>query len=155
MPFESLAGRRFALLTTSRRNGVAVPTPVWVVVDEHKAWVISRGPGKVKRIRNNPAVEIGPCTMRGRPRGEAERGVARILDGDPPASVCRALRRKYGPMPTISRRLAKVFRKPLWVVEIAAPMSAEPHADIDDRDATVRRQRPLRARSQGSPANAD
>ncbi len=121
MPFESLARRRFALLTTWRRTGVAVATPVWVVVDDSKAYVISRGPGKVKRIRNNPAIEIGPCTMRGRPLGEAEPGVVRILNAEPAASVCRAFRRKYGPVPAISRRLATVFRKPLWVLEIAAP----------------------------------
>jgi hypothetical protein len=64
----------------TQRDGSAAP--VWAAVSEGKAYVISRGPGKVKRIRNIPAVTIAPCTMRGRERGAEIRGEARIVGSD-------------------------------------------------------------------------
>ena len=148
-PFESLTKPRFALLTTWRKNGTAVATPVWVAVSDNKAYVISRGPGKVKRVRNNPEVTIVPCTMRGRVRGAEIRGVARMVGTDcPTRSVRRAFRRKYGPMPRITSAMARLFRKNLWLIEIEAepvsnPMpTAEPAAAVRSR-----RDRPLIARS--------
>jgi PPOX class probable F420-dependent enzyme len=118
LSFESLQGR-FALLTTWRKNGNAVTTPVWVVVDDGKAFVVSRGPGKVKRIRANPKVEIGPATMRGRPRGDAQQALGHVVPGAIPPSVRRAFRRKYGPLPAVGRLAARAFRKELVLLEIA------------------------------------
>ncbi|MDQ1374505.1 MAG: uncharacterized protein QOJ09_1843 [Actinomycetota bacterium] len=148
-PFESLTKPRFALLTTSRRNGTAAATPVWVAVSDNKAYVISRGPGKVKRIRNNPAVTIAPCTMRGRVRGAQTRGVAHIVGTHCPSrSVRRVFRRKYGPMPRISSAMARVFRKNLWLIEIEAEPATNPAATADQTSAAgARRDRPLIARS--------
>ena len=153
-PFESLTDPRFALLTTRRRNGVAVATPVWVAVNDHKAYVISRGPGKVKRIRNNPAVTIAPCSMRGRVRGTETRGVARILGTDCPSkNVQRAFRRKYGPMPRMSSTLARVFRKKLWVLEIESEPVLRPDVAPTEpaSNAEPRRDRPAAARSRVRP----
>ena len=120
MAFESLAQRRFAILTTYRRSGAPVPTPVWVVTDEGKAYVVSRGPGKVRRIRSNPEVEIAAGTARGRARGEPERGVAAIFAGRLPDRVRRAFRRKYGPMPALGRAVARLLGKELVLVEVTA-----------------------------------
>src|SRR5260370_9651168 len=106
MAFESLARGRFAILTTFRRSGAPVLTPVWVVTDEGKAYVVSRGPGKVRRIRSNPDVEIAPSTARGRARGEPERGVAAIVAGALPDRVPRGFRRKYRPIPPPGPRAA-------------------------------------------------
>jgi PPOX class probable F420-dependent enzyme len=152
-PFESLTKPRFASLTTWRRNGTAVSTPVWIAVSEKKAYVMSRGPGKVKRIRNNPAVTIAPCTIRGRVRGTELRAVARVVGTDcPPMHVRRALRRKYGPVPRISSTMAHLFRKRLWLLEIEAepvplpsPLTAEPTSTV------ARRDRPLVAPSRVHP----
>jgi len=121
--FASILKPRFALLTTWRRNGSAVATPVWSVVSEGKAYVVSRGPGKVKRIRNNSSVSITPCTARGRVTGAEIRGVARIIDAALPDHVRRAFRAKYGPFPAMTRLMAKVTRWDLVLVEIEADMA--------------------------------
>ncbi|HEX8098819.1 MAG TPA: PPOX class F420-dependent oxidoreductase [Actinomycetota bacterium] len=119
MPFEALDGR-FGLLTTHRRDGTAVATPMWVVVVDGNAYAASRAPGKVKRIRRNPNVEIAPCTMRGTPLGPSEPGVARVVTDAMPAAVRRAFRRKFGPLPALGRVAYRLRRKPLVLLEISA-----------------------------------
>jgi PPOX class probable F420-dependent enzyme len=62
----SLGAARYILLTTFRRTGVGVPTPVWFVVDGDELVVTTRlGSGKVKRLRNNPEVTLVECDIRG------------------------------------------------------------------------------------------
>jgi uncharacterized protein len=84
------------LLTTFRRDGTPVGTPVSLAVDGERAFV--RIPGnawKVKRIRRNPHVEIAPCTPRGRPTGPAVPALATPLQGEDAKRAARALRRKH------------------------------------------------------------
>ena len=50
---------------------------------------------KLKRIRNNPKVEVAPFTMRGKPTGPAIRAHARILDCGESAYAGRAMARKH------------------------------------------------------------
>ena len=87
-------------LTTFRRNGEAVSTPVWIAPDgdELVVWTPATT-GKVKRLRNDPRIELRPSSRRGRvaPDAPAVTGTARIVDD--PATVGRmagAIRRKYG-----------------------------------------------------------
>ncbi|WP_141939084.1 PPOX class F420-dependent oxidoreductase [Microbacterium sp. SLBN-154] len=63
----ALAAEEFVSLTTFRRNGVGVPTTVWVARDGDRL-VVTTGAdsGKVKRIRNNPAVTLRPSDRAGR-----------------------------------------------------------------------------------------
>lgn len=57
-----LGDARFVSLTTFRRTGLAVSTPVWVGRDGDALLVLTpRGSGKVKRLRNDPRVELRPC----------------------------------------------------------------------------------------------
>ena len=57
-----LADHRFVSLTTFRRSGEAVSTPVWVARDGVSLVVLTpAGSGKVKRLRHDPRVEIRPC----------------------------------------------------------------------------------------------
>jgi PPOX class probable F420-dependent enzyme len=84
------------LLTTFRRDGTPVGTPVSLAVDGERAFVRSPGNAwKVKRIRRNPHVEIAPCTPRGRPTGPAVPALARPLQGEDAKRAARALRRKH------------------------------------------------------------
>ena len=63
---SSLSAARYILLTTFRRTGVGVATPVWFVVDGDELVVTTRiGSGKVKRLRNNPEVTLVACDIRG------------------------------------------------------------------------------------------
>jgi uncharacterized protein len=90
------AARRCMLLTTYRRDGTPVASPVWFVTDhgEVRLWTDSAA-GKVKRLRNNPRCTIAPCTFTGRVTGEARTGAARILPSSEEARVQTLLRAKY------------------------------------------------------------
>jgi PPOX class probable F420-dependent enzyme len=79
--FESLRGRKYAVLVTFRRNGEAVPSPVWFGLDEHGMVYVRTGAhaGKVKRIRHDERVLLAPSSLRGDPKGPAIRGRGRIL----------------------------------------------------------------------------
>ena len=69
-------------LTSFRRDGRGVGTAVSIAVDGPRAYVRTyESSGKMKRIRNNPIVEIAPATFRGEPTGEATRARARLVTG--------------------------------------------------------------------------
>jgi PPOX class probable F420-dependent enzyme len=94
---QSLGAAPYVLVTTYRRDGRAVATPVWVVPDgEGVAVWTARDTGKVKRIRRDGTVLVGPCDFRGRLTGPQVPAHANILDGDGTARVRAALARKYG-----------------------------------------------------------
>ncbi len=84
------------LLTSFRRDGTPVGTPVSIAVDGDRGYLPSPGTAwKVKRIRNEPRIEIAPCTPRGRPTGPAVAATARRLEGREARRAARALRRKH------------------------------------------------------------
>jgi len=91
-----IQGHKYILLTTFRKNGTAVPTPVWFAEDQDKLYLKTRADaGKTKRIRNNPQVRVAPCTIRGKVIGPEFPASARIL---PPQDAPRAnqiINRKY------------------------------------------------------------
>ena len=61
-PWLALADERFISLTTYRRTGEPVSTPVWVGRDGEALVVLTPADsGKVKRLRRDPRVEIRPC----------------------------------------------------------------------------------------------
>jgi len=95
--FNALEQRKCVSLTTYRKNGKPVPTPVWFALEDGRLYVATEpGSGKVKRIRNNPSVQLAPCTQRGRLIGPTMKGVAHVLPADREGQVKAALRRKYG-----------------------------------------------------------
>ncbi|MGI8667274.1 MAG: hypothetical protein ACR2N4_14815, partial [Jatrophihabitans sp.] len=76
--FEHLRRADTVLLTTRRRDGRTVDTPVNVAVDEagrgyFRTWASS---GKAKRLANFPGVRLAPCSRRGRPPGSDQPGLA-------------------------------------------------------------------------------
>jgi PPOX class probable F420-dependent enzyme len=96
---EQLGSEKYALLTTFRRDGRAVPTPLWVVPEGNGlAFWTPPDAGKVKRIRNSGRVMITACDMRGNTRGEPVEGRARLGDAADLRRVVAALSRKYGLM---------------------------------------------------------
>lgn len=94
---DQLSAGKYVLLTTFRKDGRAVPTPVWVVRDDDAlaVWTPADS-GKVKRIRRSGEVTVGPCDVRGRPLGEAVPARATITDRATADRVRALLRRKYG-----------------------------------------------------------
>ena len=70
---DLLGDERFVSLTTFRRSGERVSTPVWVGRDGDALVVTTpQASGKVKRIRNNPRVELCSCSRMGRVKDGAE-----------------------------------------------------------------------------------
>jgi PPOX class probable F420-dependent enzyme len=94
--FAALEGRHYALVVTFKRSGDAVPSPVlFALADGKVVFRTDASVGKVKRMRNNPRVLVGPCNMRGKPRGPLAAGSARFLDGTEAEEARLALRRNY------------------------------------------------------------
>jgi PPOX class probable F420-dependent enzyme len=95
-PFDVLKGHSYISLTTFRRSGEAVSTPIWfALVDDSVYATTPPDSGKMKRLRNDPRVVLTPCNAWGRPRGESVEGVARAIDGAAPERAEAALREKY------------------------------------------------------------
>ncbi len=98
-----LASARYVALTTFRRTGVAVTTPVWFApsLDEPGSFAIISvdETGKTKRLAHTDRVELRACDVRGRVADDAPtfRGTARVVrDAAGVASVRRAVVAKYG-----------------------------------------------------------
>ena len=84
------------LLTTFRRDGTPVGTPVNIAVEDDRAYIRTWDTAwKFKRLRNNPHVEIAPSTFRGTPTGPSVRARARMLSGEESAHAAKLLSRKH------------------------------------------------------------
>ena len=95
MPPE-IHGQKYICLTTFRKSGAGVSTPVWFGEDAGKVYVMTRSDsGKYKRLRNNPQVQIAACTMRGKIKGPQFPATARILPPEEWAHAKQTIHRKY------------------------------------------------------------
>ncbi len=92
----AIAAGRYLSLTSYRRDGTGVATPVWFVQDEGLLLVQTDAEsGKARRIRREPSVTIAPCTATGRLRGTPARATARQLPTDAVGHAEPLFRRKY------------------------------------------------------------
>ena len=75
--------RQWAIrLTTYKRDGSPVGTPVNIAVDGDRAYFRTyEETWKFKRLTHNPEVEVAPSTIRGEPTGPAMHAHARLLTG--------------------------------------------------------------------------
>ncbi|MBV2357165.1 PPOX class F420-dependent oxidoreductase [Streptomyces sp. J2-1] len=88
---------KYLLVSTYRKDGTLVATPVWVVADGDALGVwTAADSGKVKRIRRNAEVLVGPCDLRGNPTGEQVPATAEITDAATTARYRTLIARKYG-----------------------------------------------------------
>jgi uncharacterized protein len=109
---ENLADAQFVLLTTFRRDGRAVPTPVWAVALDGGIGVWTPGSsGKVGRIRRDGSVTLAPCDRRGNPLGDPVRGTATVLDAAGTLRVRAAVRRKYRALGWVLTTLSGLRRR--------------------------------------------
>jgi PPOX class probable F420-dependent enzyme len=94
-PLEPFARRRTALLTTFRRDGTGVDTPVTIAVEDGHAYIRTYDRAwKAKRMRNRPEVRIAPSTVAGRPRGASVPARVTLLDGPEAEHAARAIARR-------------------------------------------------------------
>ncbi|HTK07460.1 MAG TPA: PPOX class F420-dependent oxidoreductase [Ktedonobacteraceae bacterium] len=101
--FTPLLKGNYARLTTFRKNGAAIATPMWFAENAGVVYMYTDATsGKVKRIRNSGRVTLAPCTARGKVTGAEVEAQARIVsDSQEIARAEAALAKKYG----IRRRL--------------------------------------------------
>jgi PPOX class probable F420-dependent enzyme len=93
------AGQKYLNIETYRKNGDPVRTPVWFVESNGTLYVrTAESTGKYRRIRNNPAVRVAPCDMRGNVKGEWAKAEARIVGGEEEQMTYKMLDKKYGIM---------------------------------------------------------
>ena len=79
--FAALPTKGVALLTTFRRSGAGVPTPVEIRTRGERVYFTTWSTtGKVKRLAHTPSVTLARCTRFGKPTGPSVAGVARRLD---------------------------------------------------------------------------
>ncbi|MFJ7328283.1 PPOX class F420-dependent oxidoreductase [Streptomyces cyaneofuscatus] len=98
MTLQDFARSEYVSLTTYRKDGTPVATPVWAAAEGEVLYVWTRSDSwKVKRLRNNTDVVVTVCDVRGRigegaPKAE---GTARLLGTDETRAVRKLLARKY------------------------------------------------------------
>jgi uncharacterized protein len=90
---------RYISLSTYRRDGREVATPVWFACDEQGALLVFSAPdaGKVRRLRNASRARVAPCDYHGKISGDSIAANAYLLnDADARRGAHRCLLRKYG-----------------------------------------------------------
>ena len=93
---QQISGRKYISLTTFRKTGAAISTPVWFAEQDGKLYVMTRNDsGKYRRIRNNPGVRVAPCTIRGKITGPEFGAKARVLPSEKWKQVRGVINRKY------------------------------------------------------------
>lgn len=88
----------YVSLTTYRKDGTPVATPVWAAAAGEELFIWTRSDSwKVKRIRNNSRVTVTVCDVRGRIADGAPsaEGTARLFDEAGTRVVRGVLARKY------------------------------------------------------------
>lgn len=101
---ELLANQKYMLLTSFRKDGTGVATPVWFVFTSGKIFFSTTSKAwKVKRIQNNPKVEVCPCSIKGKVLGKSCEAEAHILEGSDAQEAKSHLQKKYGIMYTFLR----------------------------------------------------
>lgn len=122
MTLDELGRARYISLTTYRRDGTGVATPVWVVRADDELWVWTRDDSwKVKRLRRDQRVRVVGCDVRGRvaPGAVPCDGTARLLPDTE--------------MPRLRKLLGRKYRLQFWLVDLPATLirlGRRPHTGI-------------------------
>ncbi|GIE90130.1 PPOX class F420-dependent oxidoreductase [Actinoplanes regularis] len=117
VPAEITASKQINL-TTYRKDGTPVPTPVWHVVQGNTLTTVSGADAwKVKRIRNNPQVEVTACDIRGKvaPGARSVRGTAVLLPLTETENARRLMESRY-----VSARIGGWFTRVFHIKRPAA-----------------------------------
>ena len=107
-----LSDEKYILLTTFRRDGTPVSTPVWMVrLGDHQIgfWT-SSGSGKAKRLAHTARVTLQPCDVRGRVRAgtTATDATAQLVTGGELEAIRELVRAKYGFQTRITKALGTI-----------------------------------------------
>lgn len=116
-----LENEKYILLTTFRRDGTPVATPVWIVPLNGGTFgfTTSSGSGKAKRLAHTPRVTVQASDVRGRtkPGSSVMDASALIVTGAEYAGIKAKVKAKYGFVTNITKFLGFVGglikRKPI------------------------------------------
>jgi PPOX class probable F420-dependent enzyme len=100
--------QKYINLETYRRNGQAVRTTVWFVMDAGTIYIrTDMNSGKVKRIKNNPNIRITPSGARGQLKGKWIEGKIKMAGSLELEHAIQLLEQKYG----IQGKIIRIFNK--------------------------------------------
>ncbi len=100
----NLETERYIVLETYKKDGSAVRTPVWFVLQDDLVFVVTReNTGKVKRLNYNQNVRIAACKIRGDVTGEWHQGIATKLSTIKSEPILKLRDKKYGFMAKIAK----------------------------------------------------
>jgi hypothetical protein len=112
----ALSDEKYLLLTTFKRNGTPVASPVWVVGLDGGAvgFYTSSASGKAKRLAHTARVTVQPCDARGKLKAgsQAVEATARLVTGPELETIRAKVVGKYGVM----TKIAKVFNDIIGLV---------------------------------------
>ena len=101
---------KYLSVTSYRRDGSGVSTPVWFAVEGDRLLVMTDSrSGKVKRIRRNPYVTIAPCSARGKLKRERMSAHAELLPTSEVERTKRLIEQKY--------RVDLLFVRPIRAIQ--------------------------------------
>ena len=87
---------KYLSITSYKRDGTSVATPVWFVQQDGRLLVeTDAASGKVKRIRRHPAVLVAVCTATGRLRAPQLPATAEVLPDSEVGALQPLIWRKY------------------------------------------------------------
>src|SRR3954451_4654059 len=109
---DEIGRSKYGSLTTYRKDGTAVTTPVGHVPHDGELVIVAEArAGKVKRIRRDARVVVTVCDIRGRvaPGAASAEGTARLLDEDGTQAARALLARRYL-MSRVGNWFARILR---------------------------------------------
>jgi PPOX class probable F420-dependent enzyme len=123
---DAIGAAKYVNLTTYRKDGTPVATPVWQVTSGDELFIVSDASAwKVKRIRNNSQVEVTVSDFRGRVAAGAAsaKGEARLLDDAGTAQARALLARKYlmSRLGNAAAKLLRLRRPPMIGIVVTFP----------------------------------
>jgi uncharacterized protein len=93
---EPVRKARTVMLTTYKKDGTPVGTPVSIAFDGPRAYFRSYDKAwKARRLRRNTNVDVAACTFRGKVTGQHVRGTATLLGAEQAKVAARALARSH------------------------------------------------------------
>ncbi|OAA24679.1 hypothetical protein UG55_102811 [Frankia sp. EI5c] len=105
---------KYLALTTFRKDGRPVSTPVWFVVNGAELLVLTdEDSGKVRRLRNSPRATVAPCDVRGRATQSPIEVMAEVVPERTGATRAMVNRRYRlaAPLWTVASKLARAVRR--------------------------------------------
>jgi PPOX class probable F420-dependent enzyme len=107
-----IADEKYLSLTTYRKSGAPVATPVWVVDmgDGRVGFYTSSGSGKAKRLAHTSKVVVQASDSRGRPKPGTEpiAATAELVTGPQLTEITAKVRAKYGLFTKVTKLLGTI-----------------------------------------------